>query len=111
MSGNANKRTTLAADYRKWSSITARRYNDELSDLGKHLNGLCGSDFNDWDIGNIVRFACTRHGTVYANLALLKTYPELLEAIGHAADLCTMEWGLGLEEMRPSMKVTRSTTR
>ena len=104
MPGNANKRTTPAANHRKWDLFTARHYNGELADLCNRLKNLFGSYFNDWDIDCVIRFACTRHGIAHANLTLLKTYPELLEAISRAADLCTMEWDPNLEAMRPSMK-------
>ena len=106
MPGGASKRTSLVADYRKWGSGTERRFKDEHADLGKRLNNLCGSNFNSWEIDGAIRFALTRHDTAHANLTFLKTYPELLEAIGRATDMCAMEWewDSGLEEMREPMK-------
>lgn len=102
--GNANRRTTLAMDFRRRGSGTSRRYQNGLADLCKRLSNLCGSDFTNWDIDNVVRFACTRHGTAHANLAFLKTHPELLEAIGRAANLCAVAWDPSLEELRSSTK-------
>ena len=106
MPGGASKRTSLADDYRKWGSATERRFKDEHADLCKRLNNLCGSDFNSWEIDGAIRFALTRHGTAHANLTLLKTYPELLEAIGQAAGICAMEWEWDprLEAEREPMK-------
>lgn len=93
--GNANKRTALALDFRRWGLGTLRGYKNEVADPCLCLNDLYGSGFTERDIDNVIRYACARHDTAHG--------PELFEAIGHAANLCALTWDPSLEMLRLSV--------